>query len=101
MDDLTFETYGISNEDVAMIFAAYLLGHLAFVSRIGTTKEFRHGPFRKEPNSDENWQLDDSNDYWLHFKDGKARLIARYYSGLEICRVMLQLFKLRFEPYRG
>ena len=66
------------------------------------TKDFRHGPYQKKPGNDESWQLDDTNDYWLHFENGRARLVARYStSGDEVCRTMLQLYQLRHQPRRS
>lgn len=37
------------------------------------------GPWPKQPNRDDSWQLDATNDYFFHVDgDGKARLGCRY-----------------------
>ncbi len=98
MDDLAFDTYGMTNETVAKIFAAYLLGSRAFDP---LSQVLSNGPFQKE-GSEDRWILDSTNDYWLHFENGRARLVARYStSGDEVCRTMLQLYQLRHQPRRS
>lgn len=87
---------GMSNEHLAYTFSAYLLGTLAFDSK--TRERPLYGPYRKDP-SDDNWQLDNSNDYWLHIEDGKGKLVSRY-DRVDVLEAMLALFKLRF-PQRA
>lgn len=61
---------GISAEQLAKRFTALL-------------KEVRGsvgiGPWRMQESSDRSWQLDDTNDYWLHIhEDGAASIRCRY-----------------------
>lgn len=76
--DITFDVpQGMTAEQLAQKFTAILRqirGERADVNRDGA-----YGPFRKRENSDESWQLDGTNNYWLHIHEGgKANLRCRY-----------------------
>ncbi|KND51705.1 MAG: hypothetical protein ABA06_00395 [Parcubacteria bacterium C7867-001] len=89
---------GMTSELVACTFAAYLLGSL-FNSN---WQRSVYGPFRKdyrEGTDYERWQLDNTNDYWLHIEGNKAKLVSRY-DRQDVLEAMLTLFKLRF-PQRA
>lgn len=95
-EDLEFDVpQGMKPEDVANVFTAYLLGPLAFEnSRFGDGQPY--GPYRKHQKSDADWQLDQTNDYWLHVRGDKARINCRYPSQEPVAAAMIVLFKLRY-----
>lgn len=80
----------ITNEQLAQTFAAYLLGSLMFHNDEG-----QHGPFKKEPPSDADWQLDSSNDYWLHIVGQEATIVCRYSAQTPIIKAAVALFNAR------
>src|SRR5262245_61936335 len=85
--------------DVAKTFAAYLMGPLAHDNICTSVKtgEYFRGPFRKEKDNDLRCQLDDTNDYFLHFEvGGKARIGCRYDTQEPTLKALVELFKLRF-----
>jgi hypothetical protein len=87
---------GMTREDIARTFAAYLLGPLAFEN-----EERTRGPFQKQSGSDESWQLDETNDFFLLFlTDGRARIGSRYDSQEAQLKALLGLFQLRFPVER-
>jgi hypothetical protein len=87
---------GMSNKELAKTFAAYRLGSRAF--RIDPdTEENPYGPYPMKNGSDLDWQLDDSNDFWLHIKEaGHATIVCRYSYQEERLRTMAELFNLTF-----
>jgi hypothetical protein len=76
-------------EQLAQTFTAYLLGPLASENR-----ESSYGPF-KTPDSDERWQLDPSNDYWLNVAGREATVSCRYNGEMPTIEAMVALFKAR------
>ncbi len=84
--------------DVAKTFAAYLMGPLAFENSSDEMSQLRNGPFRKDPTSDSHWQLDDTNDFWLHIEDDgeHATIWCRYPGQGPIIEAAVKLFKARF-----
>jgi hypothetical protein len=90
-------------ELVANTLAAYLLGARAFAVKKGDGTGCIWGPFRKEKDSDLRWQLDDSNDYWLHFTDedlGEARIVWRYDGQEADANAIIAVYNLRFRSRR-
>ena len=96
-EELVFESHGMSREDVAKTFAAYLAGPLAFMKK-NLDGSDPYGPIRKIEGDDRRWQLDNTgNNFFLHFEsDGSARLNHRYEYGYEICLTMIKLFNLQY-----
>ena len=86
---------GYSRENVAEIFAAYLLGHRAFENNRPTPNQPRRmGPFRKETSVDDNrFQLDDGNDFFLLF-EGETAILSHRYDNQEKCAALVSLFKV-------
>ena len=78
-------------EQLAQIFTGFLRqirGELAERNRDGA-----HGPFKMRENSEESWQLDGTNDYWLHiYGDGTANLRCRYSREESIIKNAMELF---------
>jgi hypothetical protein len=98
--NLTFTVSdGYSRELVAEIFAAYLLGNQAFGNtRPADSEPRRFGPFRNPTShTDERWQLDPGNDFFLHF-DGDTGTLSNRGSvrQKEICIAMLALFQVQY-----
>jgi hypothetical protein len=84
---------GITAEELAQTFTAYLLGSLA-----SHNAESQYGPYRMRPGDDENWQLDSSNNYWLHIIDpSKADLTCCYDGQKRVIEAAVALFKARFD----
>jgi len=77
---------GMSRSEAAHTFHQYLSA-----GRPGT-----QGPFAKDHDSDEAWQLDPSNDYFLNFSGDEARLTCRYPRQEVTVETMLKLFAIRF-----
>ena len=82
---------GWSPEKLAQTFNAFLLGGLAYKNT-----DQKKGPYRKEDGSDDAWQLDGSNDYWLHIDGQTARLTSRYSNDQPTVEAMITLFQLRY-----
>jgi len=76
---------------LAQTFAAYLLGSLAADNRDG-----QYGPYKMRADSDEGWQLDSSNDYWLHITGPQADLTCRYDSQEAVIKAAVALFTAKF-----
>ena len=83
---------GMERRIVAETFAAYLIGSLAF-----TNRDRFHGPMEKDKGDDSSWQLDGSNDYWLHIEGDKARINCRNpKTQVLVVKVMVELFNRRY-----
>jgi len=83
---------GMSMTVVADNMSAYLLGAEALKNA-----DRSMGPFRKHEGDDAHWQLDGTNNYWLHIDEPrKGMLTCRYGSQLEIITAMATLFTLRY-----
>ena len=77
---------GFTKKSLAITFAAYLTA-----GRLGQ----HHGPFTKNDGSEDDWQLDGSNDYFLHIEGSMFYLSCRYGGKQErIIDAMLNLFKV-------
>ena len=89
---------GMKREDVAKTFTAYLIGAKTFDNPRNQTGDYVHGPWNNQaPRNDDSWQLDGTNDFFLHFlDDGTAMLRARYERDAEIVRLAAELFKARY-----
>lgn len=58
----------------------------------------QYGPFRKDKDSDDHWQLDGTNDYWLHFEGDQVRLNCRHGASQErVCEAMIALFHAKYD----
>ncbi|HWP61278.1 MAG TPA: hypothetical protein VN495_01615 [Candidatus Paceibacterota bacterium] len=86
---------GMTHEVLARTFSAYLQGALAFENSLDDSGQLRKGPYKKE-GRDTDWQLDDTNDFWLYIRDDKAILICRYARQERIAAAAIALFKARF-----
>jgi hypothetical protein len=87
--EITFEIPAeMKPAEVAKTFAAYLLGSQAF-----RNADLAHGPFRQHEGSDESWQLDGTNDYFLHIDGNKGMLRDRYTREDRTIHAMVMLFK--------
>lgn len=84
--------HGMTREQVARTFAAYLLGSLVYEESGAKKGAASKGPYRKEGSSNDRWQLDWSNDYWLHCDGDAAYLACRYASQEKMMRLMVDLF---------
>lgn len=84
---------GIETEFVARTLNAYLVGGRLHKNE----QQGRLGPYTM--NDDPNcWQLEDMNDYWLHIKNGQARVSCRYFGRQEqVLELIVQLFKLQYD----
>jgi hypothetical protein len=97
-NEVPFSHGEMREELVAQAFAAYLMGPRAFDNRESSEGEFRNGPHHPVDGR-LSWQLDNSNDFWLHFEpNGRARLDHRYDSGRDVCLAMIRLFNLQYPP---
>jgi len=84
---------GMSPERVARAFSAYLQGHTIFEGSRKESGTFYGGPFKKERRNETSWQLDISNDYWLHiFGTNRAAISCRYPSQVPILEAVVHLF---------
>jgi|GEM_PF-2388541 len=90
----------MQREAIAKTFAAYLLGSQTFDgvrTRDEGVTEYCYGPYRKDEASDAHWQLDHSNNFFLHFDDDtSARIGCRYDWQQPVVQAMLALFQLRY-----
>lgn len=79
--------------DVAEQLNAYLLG-----ARNRQNADGRFGPYVQHAHGERKWQLDESNDYWLHAEDdaGKGAFLAYRYSG-EKAGALARLFHAMHE----
>ena len=95
---LKFDTCGMDRESVAKTFNAYLCGSLlADNSLQGGDGQLRYRPLQKQ-GRDADWQLDESNDFFLHFReDGSAELNCRYSSQEQTLQAMKFLFEERYK----
>src|SRR6185437_14150017 len=73
--------------NVAAVFSAYLLGDRA-------ASWANRAPFWIE--AGHKWQLDTSNDFWLHVRDDEVSLTCRYPGYTPILEAMKVLFMLRY-----
>lgn len=88
--DISFKIpQGMTNEQLAQTFAAYLLGFRAFGDQDG-----RCGPRRKRPDSDAGWQLDWFNDYCLHVAGRKATITCRYRRQMPVIKAAVAMLKV-------
>jgi hypothetical protein len=88
---------GMTPTDVATVFNIYLLGLLALENkRRRNNKRINYGPFKKDKKSDLDWQLDVTNDYFLHVKGSTATLACRYDVQEPVIWMMFMLFRLRY-----
>jgi hypothetical protein len=97
MEKLIFDVpRGFSRQDIAEMLNAYLLGSKAFENqRRDRDGDRAHGPYPQNKGRDDHWQLDGSNDYWLHFEEsGKAWLNHRYLSQRPRAEAVMNLFVL-------
>ena len=86
----------MSREDVAKTFTAYLIGARMFENVRNQDGHYVHGPWNNHAPQDDFWQLDGTNDFFLHFlKDGTAMMSARYERDAEVVRLSVELFKAR------
>ncbi len=97
---------GMNGEDVARCFNAYLLGPIVFDNRRQGRGPDRYvwsmGPYKNVFGAGNSWQLDPTNDFWLHFtEDGTTFVTCRYPADAEKLLVMVKLFKLSFPPRRS
>lgn len=86
---------GMSNSSVAHAFAAYLQGPSAFENLCSRDGELSGGPYRKN-DSDLDWQLDRTNDFWLHLHGQTGELHCRYDGGLPVIQAAVALFNARY-----
>ncbi len=93
---------GMEPFDVAKTFAAYLLGSTAFDRPHSEREEdrFFHGPYRKKEGSDKEWQLDHTNNYWLHIEGNWGTITWRYPDNERVIRAAIALFEAHFKRYR-
>lgn len=91
---------GMNPQDIAKTFNAYLLGHLIFQGSHDETNQFYCGPFKKERHGEISWQLDISNDYWMHiFPSGnRAAISCRHTKQVPILKIAVQLFNACYSP---
>ncbi len=85
---------------LAETFHAYLRGSLAFDRPADDTERHKDGPFRKQEGSDLHWQLDTTNNFWLHIDPSlqTAQLHTRYGDGWDgrAVHIMAALFEARY-----
>ena len=86
---------GMAWVDIAKAFAAYIQGPLAFENGKDANGQFRWGPYQKETDAD--WQLDASNDFFLHFRENNGTLNYRYPGQEPVARAAVALFEARFQ----
>lgn len=85
---------GITRREVAETFNAYLMGSLVFGPH-------RNGPIEHTQSVDgDRWQLDHTNDYFLHFEGETAHLDCRYNGYFERIEAAVALFKLSYKDRR-
>lgn len=96
--DITFDVpQGMTAEQLAQRFTA-LLRQIRGEQADGN-RDSAHGPFRMRANSDESWQLDGTNDYWLHIhEEGKANLRCRYTREEATIKEAMRLFETQSVP---
>lgn len=85
-------------DTVAETFTAYLIGSLVF-DRGPHARRDSDGPFQQTAGDGLNWQLDGSNDFWLHIDESgeTAKLNCRYDGwGTIIVESMANLFEARY-----
>ncbi len=88
--------HGMKPDVMAKTFAAYLQGSLAFENRTDDRGELRSGPYKQDKTSEDSWQLDTSNDFWLHINGDKARIHHRYPRQKAVAEAAVALFVARF-----
>lgn len=89
---------GMALDIVAQTFAAYLQGAEALTNSLTPEGTYRYGPYLKQ-DSTTDWQLDDTNNFFLHgLEDGRAWINCRYPGQQPIAAAMIVLFNLRFNP---
>jgi len=91
--DITFQIpAGMAPKELAQTFTA-LIRQIRGESFEGN-RDGAHGPFQMRAGSDDHWQLDGTNDYWLHIhEDGTALLRCRYSREEAIIRGAMRLFE--------
>jgi len=91
---------GMTPKQLAQKFTAFLReirGDYADGNRDGA-----YGPFQMRANSDESWQLDETNDYWLHILDaGHAMLRCRYPRQSSVIEKAMALFWEQQKVFRS
>ena len=87
---------GMEPLKVAQAISAYLLGSLVYTNEKNPDGTFQYGPYSKG-RSENSWQLDTSNDYWLDIKGTECHLYDRYNQQV-LLDTIVQLFKLRHDP---
>jgi hypothetical protein len=77
--------------EIAKTFAAYVMGSVAH----DNDRMLSLGPSRKE-GSDSTWNLDHTNNYWLHIDrdTGRVDVTCRYDSDLPVIEAMIALYKV-------
>lgn len=88
---------GMTNEIVARTFTAYLLGSVAFEGLVSPSGELTRGPYKKRPESDDHWQLDQTNDFFLHIYGTQGVIACRYPSQKPVIEAAVALFRARHE----
>lgn len=93
--DIVFQIpAGMTPQELAQTFTG-LLRELRGESADGN-RDGAHGPFQMRAGSDKSWQLDGTNDYWLHILDrGKANLRCRYPREEAIIKEAMRIFQDR------
>lgn len=95
---------GMAPKDVATVFNTYLQDHPILHKPIQRphpqSDKFFYGPFEKTQHDETCWQLDCSNDYWLHiFLPGtRAALSCRYPAQVPTIEAMIKLFNESYPP---
>jgi len=95
---------GMTPEDIAKAFNAYLQDHPVLHKPIRRphpeSDKFFYGPFEKTRHGETSWQLDCSNDYWLHvfIPGSRATLSCRYPAQVPTIEAMVELLNERHSP---
>ena len=86
--ELSFEIpRGMKPLEVAQTFTAYLLGAIAFKNLDGSK-----GPYQMAKGGDASWQLDPTNDYWLHLSASGGSIVCRCQYQEVVIQAMIALF---------
>jgi hypothetical protein len=79
---------GMTQEQVALTFGAYLTTHLS-----ACEGHKRQGPTRMREGSNEDWQLDAADSFWLHvYLTREAMIRCRHDSQLVVMDLAVKLF---------
>ncbi len=86
------------SEILAETFSAYLQGARVCNNRRDENGVWRQGPYRKVEGDNDRWQLDETNDYFLHISGNKVRIDCRYNgAGEKVIEAMVALFQARYQ----